>query len=159
MIYLNRLLVLILWSFILIACDSKESSRTKLDSDDFIDRAERVNNLEQQIKSSSTIIDSEFELFNVNGFGNQRMTIPGASSWDYKFAIKIDTNDIDKWLDGFECVEKLDGNQIWMEEIIKNRKHNWIRKSKPEYFKRKNENVILILFRKEGVIFKRVITM
>lgn len=142
----------------LISCSPGNKNPGKFDSDDSENKTERVEALEREIKSFSEIFDAEFEFFNVNGFGNQR-GIPGASSWDYKFAIRIDPNDIPKWTEGFDRMEILDGDQKWVEEIIKNRKENWIRKSKPEYFKRAKENVVLIVYREEGILFKRVITM
>jgi hypothetical protein len=143
----------------LFSCSQRDSKPGKLDSDDFDNKSKRIEALEYEIKSFSEIIDTEFELFNANGFNGQRMTIPGASSWDYRFVIRIDPSDISKWTEGFVGTEIHTEDLEWLEEIVKNRKENWIRKSKPEYFKRAEENVVMVVFRDEGIIFKRLITM
>jgi len=143
----------------LFSCSQRDSKPGKLDSDEFENKTERIEALEKEIKSFSEIIDTEFELFNANGFHGQRMTVPGASSWDYRFVIRIDKNNIFKWTEGFTSIEMPDGDQKWMDEIVKKRKENWIRKSIPEYFQRVEENVFLIVYREEGILFKRIITM
>ena len=68
---------------------SEISNSNKLDSDNYKTKEERVEVLKKEIESFSEFGNAEFELFNVNGFSNSRTTLPGASSWDYKFAIKV----------------------------------------------------------------------
>ncbi len=41
-------------------------------------------------------------------------------------------------------------------EIIKQRKQNWETTSEPQFFIRKGEDVTMIIYKNEGVIFKRV---
>jgi hypothetical protein len=76
------------------------SENTRLDSDGISTAEERVKILKEVIRSFSDIKDAEFELFNVNGFGTGGWSIPGGSSSDYKFVVKIDTTDISKWREG-----------------------------------------------------------
>ena len=83
--------------------------------------------------------------------------VPGASSLDYKFAIKVNTSDIDSWIAGMIKVELKDHDNNWTKEIIEKRKENWKTQSQPEYYTRKEDSVTLILFRDQGIIFKRVI--
>ena len=94
----------------------------------------------------------------MNGFENQResFSIPGASDLDYKFAIIIDTINISKWISGMTEVEVSAIDNQWANEIIKERKQNWEFFSKPKYFIRKGENVNIILYKNEGILFKRV---
>lgn len=83
----------------------------------------RVELLSAEKRKYSSIEDAEYDLFNVNGFSNQKMILPGASSWDYKFVIKVDPSDIHKWLEGrdFIQVEHFDtlGRQNCRSEKIK----------------------------------------
>ena len=128
-----------------------------LDSDKKKKKDERVEVLKKEIKSFSEIENAEFELFNVNGFSNRRTTVPGASSWDYKFAIKVNPSDIDKWTIGL-MKNELDGsNKEWMNKIIEMKKNDWKTKTEPEFYTRKGDNVTVAVYRTEGIIFKRVI--
>lgn len=135
-----------------------ESKRSNyLDSDDFNSREKRVEVLKNEIKSYSDFEDSAFELFNVNGFSNSRTIVPGASSWDYKFVIKVTPSDIDKWTEGMIKTEAGDYNGDWMDKVIEKRNSEWKTESQPEFYTRKGDNVAMIVYRSEGIIFKRVI--
>ena len=121
MINLHRVTVILLT--ILTSCNSA----TRLDSDDFSTSEARTKILQQEIRSFSAIRDAEFELFNVNGFTTQRQGIaaPGASSWNYKFVIKVDTADVKKWIGGMERFDPEQFDNSWATEIVKQRKENW----------------------------------
>lgn len=134
----------------------RDSNSSKLDSDDYENKLERIEKLKMEIKPFSDFQDTEFELFNVNGFHNQRTSFPGASSLDYKFVIKMDTVNISKWTTGMTEVELTDYDDSWTKDIIKGRKQNWQTFSKPQYFKRNGEDVTVLVFKNEGIIFKRV---
>lgn len=149
-------IILLLFS---ISCSSDFSSSSKLDSDEYGDKMERIEILKNEIKYHSDILDAEYELFNVNGFKNSRQSIPGASSWDYKFAIRIDPNDVSKWTSGFSKSNIAFADEKWTKEIIVNRIKNWETSSEPECFIRDNEKVIMFVFKEEGIIFKRVLNL
>ncbi|NRA12803.1 MAG: hypothetical protein HRT57_12670 [Crocinitomicaceae bacterium] len=72
-------LILGILIFVLSSC----SDSSRLDSDNYETKEERVEVLKKEIKSFSEFENAEFKLFNVNGFSNSRTTVPGASSWDY----------------------------------------------------------------------------
>ncbi|MCB9197411.1 MAG: hypothetical protein H6600_03060 [Flavobacteriales bacterium] len=136
---------------------SDTADSNNLDSDNYDKKNERIEVLKKEIKAFSEIENAEFELFNVNGFSNSRTTVPGASSWDYKFAIKVNPSDIDKWTAGLIKIE-LDGNdKEWMDKIIEKRKNDWKTRTEPEFYTRKGDNVTVAVYRTEGIIFKRVI--
>ena len=135
------------------------NSTTKLDSDDYENKKDRIDKLEMEIKAFSDFQDAEFELFNVNGFHDQRIAVPGTSSWDYKFVIKVDTIDIPKWISGMKEVELTGYDDSWTKEITKDRNQNWKTSSKPKYFVRNEEDMTMIVFGNEGIIFKRVINL
>ncbi len=141
----------------LTSCNHTNTS--KLDSDDFNNKVERIEKLKLEIKPFSDFLDAEFELFNVNGFHNQRTSVPGASSLDYKFVVKIDTVNISKWTTGMTEIELTSYDDSWTKEIIKGRKQNWSTLSKPLYFRRNGENVTMLVFKNEGIIYKRVINL
>ena len=147
------LLLILIFS---ISC-SKSLKSTHLDSDNYNDKKKRIEILKKEINQNSKILDAEFELFNVNGFSNNGNGIPGASSWDYKIAFKIKQSDISKWTKGFSKTDTLKNYLNWTKEIIKQRKNNWLTKSNPEFYFRKNSNVELIVFRNEGIVYKRIL--
>ncbi len=140
----------------LFGCTSSNSDSTKLDSDNYECTTDRIEILRKEIKAFSDFKDTEFELFNVNGFHNQRTSIPGASSWDYKFVIRVDTTNIIDWTNGMKQIELKDYDANWTQELIKNRKQNWKTNSDAEFFGRDGEDVTMVVFRKEGIIYKRV---
>ncbi|MGD1891377.1 MAG: hypothetical protein ACFB15_12395 [Cyclobacteriaceae bacterium] len=128
-----------------------------MDSDDYDTKKERVEVLKKEIKSFSDFENAEFELFNVNGFSNSRATVPGASSWDYKYAIKVKPSDVDKWTAGLLKIETDSSNDNWAKKIVQERKNDWKTETEPEFYSREEANVIIIVFRSDGIIFKRVI--
>jgi hypothetical protein len=136
---------------------------TRLDSDDFSTFEERVEILKQEIGSVSEVKDAEFELFNINGFNSSsRLSVPGGSSWDYKFVIKIDTADVSKWKEGMTKFDPAHYDATWTNEIVKDRKENWLTLSRPTYYVRQGLpegwSTTIVEFYSEGIVFKRVIT-
>ncbi|MBY0426181.1 MAG: hypothetical protein K2Q22_11130, partial [Cytophagales bacterium] len=83
-------------------------------------------------------------------------SVPGASSLEYKYVIKIDTLNISKWTAGMTEVELTVYDDSWTKEIVKGRKQNWKTFSKPKYFKRNGEDVTVLVFKNEGIIYKRL---
>ena len=141
------------------SCATRHSEGSKLDSDDYATREDRIEKLNKVIKSYSALKDAEFELFNVNGFDGSRTDVPGASSWDYKVAMKVDTADITRWTEGFEEMPPNNYDQSWTKEITKQRSQNWITQSNPQYFYRTQGNVSILVFQQEGIIFKRMLNL
>ncbi|WP_425222663.1 hypothetical protein [Psychroserpens sp.] len=142
----------------LVSCSNFNNSNY-LDSDTFKTKKERVACLKNEIKSKSEFDNAEFELFNVNGFSNSRITtIPGTSSWDYKFVIRVNPSDIDKWTQEMLEIEPKNYNLNWTTEIIEKRAIDWITNSLPEFYTRTEDNVLIIIFRTEGIIYKRMIS-
>ena len=145
-------------SFCLIlswSCSSTNNSN-KLDSIDFPVKAERIRTLEKEVKLYSPILDAEFSLFNANGFSNSRTSVPGASSWDYKFGVKVHPNDLDNWVIEMDQIERKNYNTHWIEEIIPASRNTWQRTSQSELYTRRHSNVVVLLYRQEGFIFKRI---
>jgi len=153
----NTILLVALWLIFLLttsACSS--GNKTKLDSDDFGSTSARVSALEKEIISPSSFADTEFELFNVNGFSNDRSSIPGASSRDYQYVIKLSPTDVLLWTEDMVSLEGVDQDLSWMQQIVQKRPNTWKTETQPEYFKRPGGDVILVVYRQEGIVYKRV---
>lgn len=130
-------------------------------SNQFNSNPQKVTFLDKHVVFYSDVIDAEFNLFNVNG-GSSRFSVPGASSGDYKFAVRVAPQDVQKWIDA-----ALDGDYIptddvvddsWVEEVTGNAKH-WQPQSAPEKFERTAAGAnrsIMLVHREEGIIFKQV---
>ena len=144
---------------LLSSCKNNNSNSTILNSKDYEDKTERINVLENQIKTYSAIIDADFELFNVNGFNNERIIIPGASSIDYKFVIKIDTADISKWTNGMNETTLSENDSSWINSLKEHRKQNWETNSTPQFYINDEKNITVIVFKSEGILFKRVMKL
>ena len=137
------------------ACQSSKDSH-KLNSKDYNDREERVNVLKQEIIWSSNFSDAEFDLFNVNGFSNGREFVPGASSWNYKFVVKVLPQDVYKWIKDCKKVKE-NGQLQWTKELIKLRKQNWTTTSSPKFYE--SETAGYIVYKTDGIIFKIVVNL
>jgi hypothetical protein len=82
----------------------------------------------------------------VNGFVESR-DVPGASSWDYFYAIKLDSSNIGKWIDGYS--KKDDPiNNIKMDSAFGVKLY-----SIPELYELNSQQSIVV-FRGDGVLFK-----
>lgn len=156
---MKKLKILIGLIILTLGSCSETANSNKLDSDDYNTKEERIEVLKKEIKSFSEFENAEFELFNVNGFSNSRTTVPGASSWNYKFAIRVNPSDIDKWTDGMILIDSVDYNDSFMKTIIKERADDWRTESEPEMYTRKGDNVLMVVYRSEGILFKSVVNL
>lgn len=145
---------LLFLSLIFSHCHTATSNR--LDSDNYTTATARVAILEKEIIAYSPIGDAAFELFNVNGFSNSRTTVPGASSWDYKFVVKVASTDVDKWLDGWVEIEATDYNTDWTDAIVANQSTDWDVSTTPKYYTRGDEDTVMLVYSIEGIIFKHI---
>ncbi len=143
----------VLIAFFIYSCTG---SNTTINSQDYDDPVDRVEILKNKIVSSSDFTDAEFSLFNVNGFSDGRTTVPGASSWNYEFGIKVDTADIDNWTEGMSRGDSANYNLSWTIDVTGKRSTSWTTLSEPEIYQRGEEDVIVILYRNEGIVFKRI---
>lgn len=149
--------ILVLLGLILISCNSTPRT-TRLVSDNFSSKASRVAALQKEIKSFSEFEDAEFDLFNVNGFSEQGTSLPGASSWNYKFVVRVAPTHVDKWTEGLIPAQP-NNQHLWTQKIIQHRKDAWKTDSQPEYYIRKGHDVMVIVYRPEGIIFKSVVNL
>lgn len=141
---------------VLTSCTT--SHKNTLNSMDIEDVGDRIIILKREIMSKSDFHDAEFLLFNVNGFTNSRSTtIPGSSSWDYQFVIKVKPSEIKNWIVDLIKVDTKEHPIDWAINLIAHRSQNWQIKSKPQVYKRENSNTIAIVYQKEGILFKRII--
>ena len=138
------------------SCDSNDPNSTTLTSKNFTDRSDRINILKREVKVFSELKDAEFYLVNANGFSNQRISVPGASSLNYQFVIKIDTSDISKWTEGMTEISSDNTDNYWMDKLVISRKENWNVHSIPKVFTRIGDSVTMFVYKDEGIIFKHL---
>lgn len=148
--------VLVLTMAILLGCNQNPKNRTMLDSADYNSKEERIIRLKTLVKTPTEVYDVEFKLFNVNGFSNNRTSIPGASSWNYKYAVKVPPAEVDQWVQGMIKMD-IKYNLSWTDEIIQNRKDNWILLGAPEIYAQEGSQTTLLIYREEGILFKSIV--
>lgn len=134
--------------------ESNYNTSTRMNSKSITSQDERIRTLRKEINAPTDFYDAKFQLFNVNGFSNSRASLPGASSWDYKFVVKLDTGRISLWLEEFNP-EGYD--QSWVHDLTKHMPERWSRADPLEMYKRPGQDVMIILYRSEGILFKRVL--
>lgn len=143
--------------FILASCANSHKNNT-LTSVEIESTEDRIAILKREIVSKSEFQDAEFLLFNVNGFTNSRVTsIPGPSSWDYRFAIKVEPSEVKNWIADFTKIDAKEYTSDWINSLVIHRNQNWERKSAPEVYKREESNTFIIVYQKEGIVFKRIL--
>lgn len=136
------------------------SNKTEIKSKNISDKNERIQKLIVEIKYFSGIRDAEFDLYNVNGFSDDFVMIPGSSSIDYKFAVKVIPKKISDWTKDLEKTTGDIQSEKWASSLIETRKNNWQTTSKPVFYKRKNDSTItVIVYEKEGIIYKRILNL
>ena len=160
--------ILILALAVLFFASCQSNSSTTLESSEIKNKEERIKILTKHIKDYSEIVDTEFSLFNANGFESSFTFLPAASHSDYKMAIKVDKNNIEKWLVGmYEAKKPNAQDSVWihsiLEKIDSTRRQNWkesIAKSTPKRFiisPTNGRSKIALVYQNEGVIFERII--
>ncbi len=136
---------------------------TRLNSKDYPDKTERLTVFNQFIGTHSAITDVEFDLFNVNGFGDDR-SIPGASSRYYRYVVKVDPADVGAWCDFLHPLN-LDTSgawQNWQDSLVSLRKDQWGCQSAPQFYTAipesfiEGKGLLVIVYRPEGIIFREV---
>jgi len=138
------------------SCNSNDSNSTTLTSKNVADKSERINILKKEVKIFSELNDAEFYLVNANGFSKQRISVPGASSLNYQFVIKIDTNDISKWTERMTETSSYSIDNYWMDKLLISRKENWNIHSTPKVFTRIGDSVMMFVYKDEGIIYKKL---
>ncbi|WP_438426078.1 hypothetical protein [Aquimarina macrocephali] len=148
---------IIVLCFVLVSCVNSHKNNT-LTSIETESAEDRIAMLKREIVSKSEFYDAEFLLFNVNGFTNSRITsIPGPSSWDYQFAIKVEPLEVKHWIADFTKIDAKEYTSDWTNSLVIHRKQNWEIKSTPEVYKREESNTFIIIYQKEGIVFKRIL--
>lgn len=148
--------MMILVFLLFVSC----SNKTEIVSKNISDKNERIQKLIVEIKYFSGIRDAEFDLYNVNGFSDDFVMIPGSSSIDYKFVVKVNPKKVADWTTDLEKTTGDIRAEKWVNSLIETRKNNWQTTSKPIFYKRKDDDTIrVIVFEKEGIIFKHILKL
>lgn len=147
---------LIVLIILLYACHSTPSVNSNLSSISIKDKQDRIQTLSKYVNLKSAISDCEFYLFNVNGFNNERLSVPGASSWDYRFGVIISRSDVPKWTSNLRDTTFETADYSWILELIKKRPGSWSLHSNPKFYVNNSADNIIVVYEKEGVIFQKI---
>lgn len=150
-----------LYSFLAVFCCLFVAScghDLERDSDDYATAKERIEALKKEITVYSEFSDCEFELYNVNGFSDSRVFMVGSSSSNYKFVVKVKSEDISKWKTGSISSDSIGYDKYWMEKIIKERPQNWKTTTKPTIYAKPivytNHEFKTLIYEEEGIIYR-----
>jgi hypothetical protein len=152
-----RIALIFCLSVFLLSCKEGIRSRehgTRLNSQDYPDKKERIAVFSSIGSTHSPIKDIEFDLFNVNDFGNNR-SVPGASSLHYRYVVKVDPADVHLWTEFLQPIN-MDTSFAWQDSLVSSRKEEWIHASVPQFYG-VNGKLLVIAYQPEGIIFRDVI--
>lgn len=150
----------------LLSCSDDMRTRehgTRFNSKDYPEQKERLAAFSKVLSTHSTIKDAEFDLFNVNGFGDTR-SVPGASSWFYRYVVKVAPADVGAWCDFLHPLN-LDTSrtrQNWQDSLVSLHKDQWVCHSAPQFYTAipesfvEGKGLLVIVYRPEGIIFREV---
>lgn len=135
--------------------------KMEINSSEITDKQERIENLSEEIAVFSEILDAEYNLFKSSGFGFTSdfiLSQLGPTDTDYKFAVKVKPSDVTKWKKGLIGMKGDINNEHWIQELTQDRKQNWFTSSTPVFYTRPNEiNLTIVIYEKEGIIFKSIV--
>ncbi len=135
-------------SIFILSCSSPSNHVT---SQNINNSQDRINELSKYFNLRTEVLDTEFDIFDVNL--NDRNSIPGATSRDYKIALLIEEENLEAWLTDVD-ITSFPLNYTWTFELTKNNK-NFETSSEPLMFTSKNKE--LLLFEAEGIILLRIV--
>jgi hypothetical protein len=132
--------------------------KMEINSSEIANKQQRIENLSKEIAVFSEILDAEYNLFNSSGFGMNSDTGLGPTDTDYKFAIKVKPGDVQKWKKRLIGTKGDINNEHWIQELIQARKQNWLTSATPVFYTQANEiNATIVIYEKEGIIFKSIV--
>lgn len=132
-------------------------NETRITSENISNKEERIKILQKHVKYFSEVEDAQFDLFNVNGFGNNFSLVPGSSNLDYKFVVKVKTEDIDKWRKDFLPVPHGSKNEEWIYPLKNSLKSDSTSNNpRPNTSSFVKDGVYMIIDYDESFIFKRI---
>lgn len=156
---MNKVFFTFTLCFMALCSCSDEKIKDELYSINYGTKAERVAALKKEIPAYSDFENAEFQLYNSKGFTFNIHTFHMPEYRDYKYVVKVNPEDIDKWLTGLKKVGPSESFEEWPDQLIRIRKEEWQLQSAPEYYALENEIVYVLIYRKEGVIFKKSIAL
>ncbi len=143
--------ILLFMIMLSVACHSRNRS-TDTRSTIFSTEKEKVAFLEQYVTCFSPVDATEFHiLYHDNSTG----WVPGPSDWDFKIAARIAPIDSAKWIVDFREVQGEQMDLTWIAELALESDH-WTRMSTPQYYQRPGTAGELIVYKQEGILFKRI---
>jgi len=139
--------IILLFCNVVLSCKSNENYFSSKNIDE---PSKRIERLKEYYNLKSEIIDTEFEIFDVNYNANR--SIPGPTNRDYKIVVLVKPEYIDDWTNEF-TITSFPLNYDWVDELIKDNNNFNIYTSPMMYT---GVNKELILFEKEGIILIRI---
>ena len=123
---------------------STTSLSTDTHSSQFTTQEEALVFLEPYIKLATKPVDLAYHIV----YQDNSQGVPGPSDWDMKIAVKLSTEDMSKWLEGFSVTEPFD--MSWVSEVLKDK--NWNLSGEPTFYSRAGEQ--LAVYKSDGVLFR-----
>ena len=116
----------------------------------FGSRDDKLSFLSCYLVSFSEILDAEYHIFYSD---NSTGRVPGPSDWDIRVMLKVKTEDIPMWLDGYSEISPDAIDFGWWAEIGTD-DVEWMNNMK--CYKRPESRSYLVVFVDEGILLKRI---
>jgi len=152
-------LVLLAAVISLTLCSSCSTDDT-INSQPIIDQQERIDILSKEITVFSVVLDAEYNLYRTGGFSSFKAPALGPTDVDYKFVVKVQPLDVNKWISkDLKAIPISQSGDSWMHNLVSKRKNNWVTTSNPEFYTTKQyvgPNFLKVVYRKEGIIYSYI---
>lgn len=143
-------LIVSISSLTLVSC-SIPSLTTDTHSSKFSSDRQKIEFLTRYLKLPTPIEATEFHIVYHDNSG----IVPGPSDWMIQAAIKVSPDSLKLWTKEMN-LQSQPINFDWGYALIPKTEQRWQLKSKPKFYQRNNENVYIVVFESEGIIFKSV---
>jgi hypothetical protein len=151
---LSLVIVLAVCGSLLYFVRGRESGKSTIDraslttdtqSSRFATKEEAIQFLEPYLDLPTVIEDTAYHIV----YHDNSQGVPGPSDWDMKIALKVSSQDIDAWLEGY-AVSSEPFDITWGYEFAETR--GWTIATKPAFYTKAGEQIAVFI--SEGVMFK-----
>lgn len=124
---------------------------THTNSSVFRSKDEKFSFLKKYYVVISDVEDVEYI---IDYYDNSSGFPPGPSDSYIRVALKINPQDIGKWLKGYEEIPAEEMGKGWLNDLPNTKE--WNISSTPKYYKQNNS--MMVIYQSEGIIFERIET-
>jgi hypothetical protein len=145
--------ILLLLPLVFIYACQSENQSIDVYSYQIQTKTEKIELRKKYLKKESGLIDAEYHIW----FQDNSVGLPAPSDYKFIFALEIESDSIDSWIENLEKSPKEISTVYWNELKLDSTK--WNLESEPEFYHSKSNEEVKLVFREENIILAYYSTM